>query len=199
MRLLVTTDRHEVAFDDEDVRRLEHGIAKEAVRRLCQTVITQLLFERWDPLDAGDRHEHREVEMELRNLRDERLEEVRDFFRVDSNREVVDHIVADVLLDLAQVIETCREHVVVGDKKECVVRVLELHPVRERADVVPDMQRPSRSIAREDALPRLLRGRRRCIYGRCLRAHGRCDGTGRLRASSFATSSPTSSRLPTKK
>src|SRR5205807_1881094 len=84
-----------------------------SVRRLCQTVITQLLFERWDPLDAGDRHEHREVEMELRNLRDERLEEIRDFFRVDSNREVVDHIVADVLLDLAQVIETCREHVVV--------------------------------------------------------------------------------------
>src|SRR6266513_369944 len=196
---LVAPDRNEVTLHDEDVGRLQHRVAEKAVGGLRESMIAQLILQRRDALDPRDRDEPREEKMQLPDLRYESFQEVVDLLRIDADREVVDDVVADVLLDLAQAIETGREHVVVGDEQERVVGVLQLHTVGERADIVPDVELSGRAIAREDALPRRLRGRRWLADSSGLSAHGRCDGTGSTRASSSATSVPTSSRLPTKK
>src|SRR5207244_3881739 len=136
---------------------------------------------------------------ELGHFGDERLQVDRGPLRIDTDGEVVDDELADVLPDLLEVRDPRREHVVVGDQEEALVLVLEPDAVRERPVVVPEMEAlRRRPVAREDALPRLLRG---SVCGRDggLGAHGRCDGTAKARASSSQTRRTASSRLPMKK
>src|SRR5438309_1039969 len=124
------------------------------------------------------------------------LKDVRDFFRVDADRKVVDHVVTDVLFDLFETRQPRGQHVIVGDQQERFVLILEPYPVCEGADVVPNVKLARRAVTRQDPLPRRFR-RRRGSGAHHLRLHGTADASAR--ASSSATSRPTSSRLPTKK
>src|SRR5207245_5758758 len=199
VRLLVAADRHEVALHHEDVGGLEDRIAEESVRRQRQIVVAHLFLERRNPLRPRNGNEHREIEEELGHFGDARLQVDRGPLRIDPEGEVVDDELADVLPDLLEVRDPRREHVVVGDQEEALVLVLEPDAVRERPVVVPEMEAlRRRPVAREDALPRLLRG---SVCGRDggLGAHGRCDGTAKARASSSQTRRTASSRLPMKK
>src|SRR5439155_22294400 len=135
-----------------------------------------------------------------------RLKEVRDLFGIDANREIVDHVVTDVLFDLLELGQARREHVVVGDEEERLVLVLKTHPVLQRPDVVPNVKLSRRAVARQDALARpffrLVVTRRVGLASRG-KATRRSTGHGTVDASarsiSSATSRPTSSRLPTQK
>ena len=199
MRLLIAAHRDEVALDHEDVGGLQDRVPQEAVRGDREVVVAHLVLEGRDPLGARNGDEHREIKEELGDLGDQRLEVDRAPLWIDPDREIVGHELADVLADLFEVGHTGREHVVIGDQEKAVVLVLELHPVLERSVVVAQVEALGGGpVTREDALPRLQRGRS-VTRGRDLRAHGRCDVTGSVRASSVATSSPTSSRLPMKK
>jgi len=73
----------------------------------------------------GHRDQHREVEEELGDLGDERLEVDRRPLRVDADGEVVGHQLADVLPDLLEVRDPRGEHVIVGDEEVAFVLVLE--------------------------------------------------------------------------
>src|SRR5437867_2670549 len=199
VRLLVATDGDEIAFDHEDVRGLQDRIPEEPVSRNRQVVVAHLVLQRRDALRPGHSDEHGEVEEELCDLGYERLEIDRALLGVDSHREVVGDELADVLTDLFEVRDPSRKHVVIGYQEKALVLILQLHPICERAVVVPEVEALcGRTIAREDALPRLLRGSG-WRGGRDFCGHGKCDGTGSTRASSSATSRPTSSRFPTKK
>ena len=68
---LAAAPSDQIALHDEDVRRLQHRVAEQPIRRLREAVIAQLVLQRRDALHPWDRNEPREVKMQLGDLRHE--------------------------------------------------------------------------------------------------------------------------------
>ena len=98
--------------------------------------------------------------------------------RVDADREIAEDILADVRLDLAESLEASREHVLIGDDDEGVVRVLKRHAVLQRSDEVAEVERASRPIASEQAGTTAIVRIRVDAHG-CLVSHRSAQPTGR--------------------
>ncbi len=72
--------------------------------------------------------------------------------RIDADREIIEDDLAQVLGDFVDGV-VIREHLVVGDDHEQLdAEILELDPVSKGAEVVTNVQRPRRPIAREHAV-----------------------------------------------
>ena len=144
---LVLADRDEVAAHDQDVGRLEDRVAEQAVRGGLELEVADDVFEGGSALEPGHRDQHAEQQVQLAGLGDERLEVDRAALGVDADAEVVEDELADVLADVARVLEAGGQGVVVGDDEEAVVLVLEPDAVRQRADVVAEVEL-ARSVGR---------------------------------------------------
>jgi hypothetical protein len=98
-------------------------------------------------LQLGDAHQGQERQQQLVERRDGAVGEDRRTSRVQPRGEVVQHDLAHVGGDVAGV-GSVGDHLVVGDHDvRCDSRLLQEHPVAQGAEVVPQVQRPGRSVA----------------------------------------------------
>ena len=74
-------------------------------------------------------------------------------FRIDADREIVHYQVATELARGGDVIafDVARQRVVIRNQQKDLILILQTHPVRERSDVVTEVQRTGRSIPRENS------------------------------------------------
>ena len=150
---LVDADRHVARPVDQDVGRLEQGVAQEPVGRRLDPQLLDHLLVRGHALQPRDRRDHREEQVELRVLGHERLHEDRAPLRVEARTEPVGRHLQRVGRDLALGRDLGRERVPVGHEVEALVVRLEPHPVVQGAEVVPEMEAARRPHARQDARP----------------------------------------------
>ncbi len=156
VRRLVLADRHQVASHDQDVGGLEDRVAEQAVGGRFELKVTDDLFERRHALEARHRDEHAEEQVQLAGFGDERLEVDGAALGVHPDAQVIQDQLADVLADVARVVEAGGQGVVVGDDEEAVVLIDQPHPIGERPDVVSQVELPGRPVAGQDS-PLLLR------------------------------------------
>ena len=152
VRNLILADRHVVRVVNDDVRCLEERISEEPERR--QVLLRQLFnlfLVRRNAFEPGNRHRHRQEQVQLGMLRHQRLHEQGAPLRVDAGRNPIrDHVVR-VGDDAAGVAVVAGERVPVGDEVEAVVRLLQLGPVLQGSDEMTEVQLPRRAHARHDA------------------------------------------------
>ena len=84
-----------------------------------------------------------------------RLEVDRGLVRIDAHREIAQHVLSDVCLDVAKAIEPRGEHVEIRNQDEGLVRFLERDAALQRADQVPQVKRACRPITRQSAWARI--------------------------------------------
>ena len=89
--------------------------------------------------------------MQFGMLRHARLDEQRAFLRVQPGTQPVDDHVPHMLFEFRGVLVTGGQGVPVRDEKIAVVLVLQVHPIAQRAMVVPEMQLARRAHTRKNA------------------------------------------------
>ena len=151
---LVLADGHEVRLVDDDVGRLEDGIAQKSVRVEVPVLDLLLhLLERRDAFEPGQGRDHGQDEMEFGVLLDVGLEEHHAFLRVEPDGEPVQGDLERVGLDDLGVHVLRAQGVPADDRVEAPVDVLKFQPVAQGADEVAEMLRSRRPDSAEDDLP----------------------------------------------
>ena len=181
VRHLVLAHRHVRRLVEQDVRRLQHGVAEVAVGDglLVEVQVADLLLERRDALEPRLAHQHREQQVQLGVLLHLGLDEEDALLRVEPGPEPVEHHVVDVVLQPRGVLVAGREHVPVGDHVVVAPAVvLQPHPVLERADVVAQVHAPGGAHAREDAARLRRRRGGNAVHGRLPARPGAARGHG---------------------
>ncbi len=139
--LVVLAHRHQVGARHENIRRLQDRIAEQVVRDLVHAGRGGHVLDRRQLLQALDRNQAAEQQLQLVDLVHRRLKVEGDLVRVDTDGQVVEH---DDACDLGDVLDALlvglrRQHVQVGDQEEALVLLLKLEPVAVAADIVPEM------------------------------------------------------------
>ena len=167
VRHLVLPNRHEARVVDRDIRRLEQGIAQEADGRqvLVLQVLLLLLVGR-HALEPGNRHDHREEQVQLGVFGDERLDEQRALLRIESGGDPVGDILIRKRRQLRRAGVVAGQRVPVGHEVVAVVLLLQRHPVAQRADKVTQVQLSRGTHARDDPGLSSRRGSSHCSHDR---------------------------------
>ena len=169
MRHLVVAHGNEPAVVHGHVSRLQQRIAEEAKRgKVLLDELLPLLLVRRHTLQPWNRNHHREQQVQLGMLRNERLDEDRAAIGIDATRDPVGDVVECVAGDPAGVRIVARERVPVGDEIEAVVLVLQRHPVLQRPEIIAEMQTAGWLHAGQDAVRTFVIGGR-VTHGRALR------------------------------
>jgi hypothetical protein len=138
---------------DQDVGRLQQGIAQEAVgREIPVPELFHLVLVRRHAFQPAERRDHREQKMQLGVFGQLRLDEERGLRRVDARREPVDHHVPHVALDDLGRVVVGRQGVPVGHEEIALELVLQPDPVLQHAVVVAEVQAAGGAHSREDAV-----------------------------------------------
>jgi hypothetical protein len=155
VRGLVLAHRNHVRAIDQDVRRLQHGVAQQAVgdRLVVEVEVVALLLEGGDALQPPERRNHGEEEMELRVLLHVRLPEDGTLRRVQPRGDVVRRHLVGELRDLRRTVGHRGERVPVHDAAEHLVLVLQAHPLAQRALQVAQVKDAGGLHAAEKTLP----------------------------------------------
>ncbi|EXI74058.1 MAG: hypothetical protein AW07_02196 [Candidatus Accumulibacter sp. SK-11] len=152
VRHLILANRHLVGAVDQDVCRLQEGVAEEAIgRQILVLELLLLILVGRHPLQPAERRHHRQQQMQFGVLRHLRLDEEDRPPRVDASRQPVDDHVAGRADDPLRVVVLGRQRVPVGDEEEAGVVVLQPDPVLQDAVVVTEMQAASRAHSGEDS------------------------------------------------
>jgi len=145
--------RHGVGVVDDHVGRLQQRIAEEAVGgEVAIGDLLLLLLVGRDALEPRRRRDHRQQQVQLGVLRHQRLDEQRALLRVDAGGDPVGDVVDAVGHDVRRVGVLARQRVPIGHEVEAVEPILELDPVAQRADQVPEMELSRRAHPRHDTL-----------------------------------------------
>jgi hypothetical protein len=153
--LVILAHRHQVGPRHENVGGLKHRVAEQAEGQLLLVDIGVA----GHVLDAGQagqaRHgdQHLEDQVELVNLLDRRLDIEGNLLGIDTDGQMIEHQVADVLRDLGDIVagRLGGEHMQVGDDKKTLIAFLEGHAIGKRADIVAKMELAGGAVAGEDA------------------------------------------------
>src|SRR3954469_17996350 len=146
---LVFSNGDELGVIDDDVRRLQQRIAEETQRReILLGELLHLLLVGRHPFQPRDRNRHREQQEQLRMLRDERLNEQRRPFRIDSRGDPVGRHLVRARYDLAGVGVVARQRMPIGNEIEAIVLILKRRPVIQCADKMSEVQLSCRAHAR---------------------------------------------------
>jgi hypothetical protein len=152
VRDLVLADGHVPRVVHRDVRGLQERVAEEANRRqIAIREVLLLFFVGRHPFEPRDGHHHRQQQVQLGVLGNERLDEDRALLRVDPGGNPVREVVGRVAGELGRVGVLARQRVPVGDEVETIVLNLEADPVAQRAGQMSEMELSGRAHARHHA------------------------------------------------
>ena len=141
MRHLVFAHRNEIAFVDQDVRRLQHRVAEKSVSaEIFFRNVLALLLVGGDALQPAQRRDHGKQQMQFGMLRHVRLDEHGAALGIEPGGQPVEQHFQRVFFDPRSVGVIGGERVPVGDEEKAIVLVLHAHPVVQRADEVSQMQ-----------------------------------------------------------
>ena len=154
VRKLIPANGHDVALAEQDVgglvdRICVHGRVDGGEARRVDLFLDGRVAIELAHADQGEkRHEQLIERRDMAVAEDVRVPAI----GVESGRQIVEDQLGDVLRDAVDRV-AIGQHLVVGDDDERLeAELLQLHPVLERAEVVADVQRPGRAIARQHAV-----------------------------------------------
>ena len=152
-RFLVFAGRHGGGTEGRDVRSLADGVGEEAHRDAGgEAAHLYLGLHRGVALQARHGDEVHVVECQFAQFGYLRLDEYRDFLRVEPAGEVIECHLDDVLAYLFRVVRVVGQGLRVGYHDEHAVEragVLQFHAPPERANVMPQVQFAGGAVAGE--------------------------------------------------
>jgi hypothetical protein len=186
--LVVAADGHQRGVGHQDVGGLQHGVAEQADRHLGvgEAGAVGHVLDADEPRQALDRGDHLQEDRQVVHGGHAGLQVDGAAGRVDADAQQVEHDVADAAGQLGDLLalRTRGQRVEVGDDEEALVAVLQRDAALQRADQVPEVERPGRAVAGQQAgFAALghLASVGDCAGGRCrrsseaaMRRHGRC-------------------------
>ncbi len=157
MRFIVLAHRHQMCPRHEDIGRLQHGVAHQpkGQRVVVEVGCARHVFDAGQPLQPRQSHQHLKDQVHLVHRMHRRLQIDRAPGGVDPSSEVIEYDIGDILTQRHHMLffRPGGQCVQVSDDKETLVLVLQAHAVGKAANIVPQMQLASRSIARQNPLP----------------------------------------------
>ena len=158
---LVLADRHDVAVAEQDVGGLMDRVGEHQARRRRQARRRALLLDRRVAPELGDADEAEERDQQLVELGNLGVREDRRPLGIDADRQVVGHQLLDVGGQRRGAVAV-DDRLIVGDEHDRVhANFLEAHPIEQRPEVVAEVQRARRSIARQDPIAARILDKRR--------------------------------------
>src|SRR5579884_711563 len=133
---LILSHRHDIGPYHEDVCRLENGIGQEAERSRLQFEVTHHFLKSGHSLQPRHCGQHREDQVQNRDLRHQRLEVDRASLGVDPYAEVVEKELANVFAYFMRAVSRCCEDMEVRNQEEALVLFLQLQAILQRSNVV---------------------------------------------------------------
>ncbi len=157
VRQLILPHRHESAVLAEDVGGLMHRIGEQQ-RAHRAAGGERLGLDRGVAVQLGIRDQRQERQHQLIQRRHQRMREDDRAVRVDAGREVLGDQHPNPIAQRAGPVPV-GDHLVVGDdNSDGATGFLQPYPVGQSAEVVPEVQRPGRPVAGDDALDRCRPG-----------------------------------------
>ncbi len=118
--------------------------------------ILKRFFVRRHALEPAQRRHHGQQQMQLRMFRNQRLLKDHAFFRIEPSRQIIGGNLDHVLRNRGCIGVVARQRMPIRNEVEAVVGriILQAHPIRQRAKIIPDMHATRGPHAAQD--PALL-------------------------------------------
>src|SRR6187402_81899 len=152
---LILTYGNKMRLIEQDVRRLKKRISEKAVGvQVFSAQLFLLILVRRNTLQPAQRRDHAEKHMELRVLRNVRLNEDGALFGIESGTKKVERDLHRVLVNLRRIGIVRRESVDVCDEEVALVLLLQADPVVEGSHVVAEVEAARGAHAGENTFAR---------------------------------------------